>query len=564
MRDRSSPWVPCFVALLFFAPAPSPAQSAYQGLMPAAGDDHQHSGSLLNAYAAHRKMKGQSGSCPHSWGSPLDLFDQHRESGYDFAVLSHHDRATNGGMTGSPTGRGVGAKDSGAYQWWTDPETAPLVAKDGTILVVPNPNGLPDYQDGGTVDPPYNEALSLSSAAEKKNDPKGGFVAFSGREYTTNQHIASGPGVGQGGHKVVILPGKSDRICGGMGGMQGDFHECSEAELFDWVSDQGGVIIQAHPVAGWRKGMTPFHPETAPGGMSDLFVQGVEVATYHGMAWEHSYQLALQRGYRVFPSYGGDLHRLRLLDLDVGEGPNCDNSPLPGPNRGALVCWVPENGLTRDALLSAMHARNCYASRSYKPRLEFEMRDERGDAPVPMGAVLLVGDGNAHLRISAVNDMRNQSRGLDRRFDRVELVNAKGKVVLASDCTRSDGGDFCLVETEVELEEGAYYPRICELTDNAKVCGANNKQTRMIGAPIFVNWASYKSAQGRSEGCDFDGDGVHCTQDNCWLTPNPEQIDTDGDGVGNACDNCSKPNPYQTDENGDGAGDACQAPEGEA
>jgi hypothetical protein len=38
-------------------------------------------------------------------------------------------------------------------------------------------------------------------------------------------------------------------------------------------------------------------------------------------------------------------------------------------------------------------------------------------------------------------------------------------------------------------------------------------------------------------GCvDSDGDGVCDADDNCPLTPNPDQADSDGDGIGDACD----------------------------
>ncbi|MFH1533217.1 MAG: thrombospondin type 3 repeat-containing protein [Pseudomonadota bacterium] len=91
---------------------------------------------------------------------------------------------------------------------------------------------------------------------------------------------------------------------------------------------------------------------------------------------------------------------------------------------------------------------------------------------------------------------------------------------------------------------------------------------------------------------DDDGDQVSDDQDNCPVIPNTDQADTDGDGLGNICDadddddgipddgnqnglttdapcatgqtvgcddNCTlTPNPDQTDSNGNGKGDACE------
>ncbi len=73
------------------APRAGRAQSAYDGLEPVAGDDHQHSGSLLNHYVLQRVIDGVQSTCPHAWGAATDLFDLHRSKGYDFALLSHHD-----------------------------------------------------------------------------------------------------------------------------------------------------------------------------------------------------------------------------------------------------------------------------------------------------------------------------------------------------------------------------------------------------------------------------------------------------------------------------------------
>lgn len=57
---------------------------------------------------------------------------------------------------------------------------------------------------------------------------------------------------------------------------------------------------------------------------------------------------------------------------------------------------------------------------------------------------------------------------------------------------------------------------------------------------------------------DTDQDGIVDEDDNCPLTPNPDQSDVDGDGVGDVCDNCAEtPNSDQLDTNGNGIGDVC-------
>lgn len=51
---------------------------------------------------------------------------------------------------------------------------------------------------------------------------------------------------------------------------------------------------------------------------------------------------------------------------------------------------------------------------------------------------------------------------------------------------------------------------------------------------------------------------VYGFQDNCWLTPNINQLNSDKDSHGDACDNCVRvDNPDQRDTDSDGLGDAC-------
>ncbi len=597
------------LSLALAAVAQSQELSSYAGYTRLGGDDHRHVGGAQSQLdlALHppnclADPFANAGMSTHETGLSLAVYRHLRDQKYDWGNLSYHDFL----MTSDP--------NSGTFAAWKQTTDTRIDAGYG-YCVPTSPTGFPSFSAAtlgnwlrdpntpssplatcartyATVNPAWNEPLSDSTAARAMDVP-GTFAAFAGREYT--------PGVSP--HTIAIPPGDTDTICAGpQAGSQRISDRCAdETDLFRWiyrsangssVQDQRGILIRAHPTDGddgfGDQGVVVQWNPTVPAqrrGFTDQWIEGVEIGnTYNGLSWEHSFQSLTGRGYRLFPSYGSDIHRLHSL-------PGSDNTNCPGafesrPFYGEVVCWADNTGdsWNRQRIVDAMNARRCYYSRSYKPDLEIEACALSGGActgaTVSMGGLLTATLSSLRVHVLAINDPNNQVVTSeftdDRRLDRVELVSQSGSVLYSSPagaCTRGSGttGDRCDVTADVTLSSGAIYARICE---GSNACGVNGLNTVLVSSPVFVNWDAYRAAQGRPANEDYDvdsdangtphPDGVPYVEDNCPLRYNPKvggvQPNSDADEFGDACDNCpTVENSDQADLDGDGIGDACDS-----
>ena len=114
----------------------------------------------------------------------------------------------------------------------------------------------------GAVSPGWNEALSLSSAAEVGTSPAEGFVAFAGREYTTNDRdeatrARGGPEDAADTRSCCCRGPPTASVARSRRTEQGPENVCDETELYDWVEGLGGIIIQAHPQPVVERQPTP-------------------------------------------------------------------------------------------------------------------------------------------------------------------------------------------------------------------------------------------------------------------------------------------------------------------
>ncbi len=517
---------------------PENADDPYRGMSLSAGDSHQHAAtySMLEREERDPPVPGFVDGL-HEHGSSADAYDAMRGGGYDWGSVSHHDTNHPGQMANiciDPS--------SAKYVWWQQ-----RVA----------PAGFPDAAGptGASVNPPSNEALALSRVASAHTvEGEGGFLALSGREFTNYAFTPTGVGPREGGHKLVVLPAETDGLCAADGRLAGDEYCRDEFRLYRWLANSGaqrGVLIQAHPGAADAMDLRPLHPRNAPGGFSDAFVQGVEVSSSkNDPQWEGSYQRMLRSGYRVFPAFGSDSHDA----TSAKQGANA--------RKGATICWIDER--TRHALVEAMLARRCYYASSLRPALRFQMRPVDAGRWVPMGELLDAPDGRVAISVLALNDPRNASGDsrLARRFDVIELLDARGQVLHAAPCTRdADGRDVCRLDLlELHVPDGAIYPRVRMNDPHPKACRSTrtpellpNCGKLVIGSAIYVNWDRYlESAPYRA--CRFGAEDLPCGVAGCLSA----KSDRDQDGYPDGCDVCPElANPDQADANRDGFGDAC-------
>lgn len=164
------------------------------------------------------------------------------------------------------------------------------------------------------------------------------------------------------------------------------------------------------------------------------------------------------------------------------------------------------------------------------------------------------------------------------RFDAptgdVKVVGLDGSVV----CFTTDGS-----EPREENGECAAGERLPEAGVISLRCGDSTERDSLHAIKLSFSWGGQHDL--RLSGnfvldCtepppDRDGDGVIDADDNCPVTPNPDQLDSNGNGIGDACENQGEPdadcdgrpdatdncpevwNVNQADDDRDGIGNVC-------
>lgn len=356
------------------APAAGPArEDPYEGLHPFVGDIHVHTGLAL--YQAIQP------EAPHSIGLPDQVLDAAASRGLDFVAITDHSNNLN-----APRGRR-----------WREQTGNTLTLPDGTETT--------------------DEWEYLKSAIRRHHRP-GRFVVFLGIEYTRGTTETAQPG-----HQLGIFPTDGvDRFCSNFLHNVGD---CPTArDFFDFVTEQQGVAVMAHPCAKVFWGPSDWSEV-------DPVLNAMELVSGSCENDRWGYNDALGR-----------------MGLRVGARGSSDSHLFEVGTNDKTVCFAGE--LTRPALLEAMKRNLCYYVDRHPVDLRFSING------VPMGGSL--ADGGEGLRLAAEAHTRWEAD-----FAWLEIVH-NGETLVKHECQDLEYDD-CEMETYIlSGDDGYYYAALSSYT----------------------------------------------------------------------------------------------------
>jgi hypothetical protein len=492
--------------LVALAPLESRAQACsagYDGLEVYYGDQHSHAATAYRFSLIDDPNADQSEGCAHSHKSPALAYQQARANGLDFLVISHHSWEIGNGATALWKARE-------GLDWWTA-ATGSWASPFSPSLdfAARSTQGFP-LSAGGFTD---SEIEYLADVADRETTP-GLFLGFYGIEYTAAEPTrpTCSPGAaGCGGHKIAVCPGAVDTVCATFGSLAPDVCS-SESELYDWATRNGCVLSVAHPCGpGGKADLTPFDPNTAPGGVDDTRVLGYELAQHCiDDPGGRGYTDALDLGYRVSPRFGSDTHNRPGWPWGTGQPPLSEGNPLtdscllnseqPGTG-GRMGCWA--TGLERAAILDAFRLHRCFwvGYNQREPEIALWVADDADSRRWPMGTELEVPDGDVHLDVLATNDPN--ASGASEAFGTLEIVHAGG-VVAAAPC---QSGALCSWSQSFDGDVDGYY--------YARISAASGTHYLLVTAPVWVGPPA-------PAGPGPEGLGEVCAEGVSFCTPTPD------------------------------------------
>jgi hypothetical protein len=444
----------------------------FAGMQAYAGETHVHPASAWAVYAIAqpgydpnqcRDLEQIFGARPHSHVWCDRVYDRGRALGLDWMVETHH---VPGMLPLLPDPR-----TQRVLSFWKNPANAgfadPFFRENPDYRYPTDPRGFPDYR-GGFTD---SEWRSLVGCADAKNEP-GRFVAFAGIEWSPWGPMPRCP-AGQalcGGHKTVVFLDPPEELCSMS--YEPGFRACpSETLLYEQIRRSGGVANVAHPKRGRiSAALVPHDAITAPGGIDDSVVKGIEIVFNDAFDGEEDlsqgWRPVLRSGLKLHPVFGADCH-------NRPPGTRCGNTCGPGGNRGAprSVCFARE--LSRAAIVEAMREHRCYWTSGGKPVVRFAVEGR------PMGATLRtadVADPSRGLRVWF--EARRENGG---RFGSWDLVHEGRRLAGFADQPCDSAGNRCSFSGFVPVEQltGSLYLRIKD--------GPGPRDRRILTAPVWID-----------------------------------------------------------------------------